>query len=101
MKWKEKGLTYLAADVEHTNGVGHPAPFMVFHIMQTLGVQSVHEVVKIRDTPADLLSGYHAGCAGNIGVLSGANSAATLGKYRHTPILPSVAELPELIKREF
>ena len=101
LKWKEKGLTDLAVDVEHTNGVGRPAPFMIFHIMQTLGVQSVHEVIKIGDTPADLLSGYNAGCAGNIGVLSGANSAATLGKYRHTHILPSVADLPELIKREF
>ncbi|MBK6949626.1 MAG: HAD hydrolase-like protein [Haliscomenobacter sp.] len=101
LKWKERGLIDLAVDVEHTNGVGRPAPYMIFHIMQALGVQSVHEAIKIGDTPADLLPGYNAGCAGNIGVLSGANSDATLGKYRHTHILPGVADLPELINREF
>ena len=99
--WLQKGLIDMAVDVEHTGGVGRPAPFMIFHLMQALNVQSVHEVIKIGDTPADLLSGYNAGCIGNIGVLSGANSAAALGKYRHTHILPSVAELPDLISNAF
>ena len=74
---------------------------MIFHAMEQLGVHSVHEVIKIGDTPADLLSGRNAGCIGNIGVLSGANSAATLGKFKHTHLLPSVAELPALIRQEF
>ena len=101
LQWLNNGLIDLAIDVEHTNGVGRPAPFMIFNIMQQLDIQSVHEVIKIGDTPADLLSGKNAGCIGNIGVLSGANSAEVLGKYAHTHILPSVAELPELIEREF
>jgi phosphonatase-like hydrolase len=101
LQWPQKGLIDLAVHVEHTGGVGRPAPFMIFYAMQQLGIQSVHEVLKVGDTPADLLSGYHAGCAANVGVLSGANSAEVLGKYRHTHLLPSVAELPELIEREF
>lgn len=101
LQWINNGLIDFAIDVEHTNGVGRPAPFMIFNIMQQLDIQSVHEVIKVGDTPADLLSGINAGCIGNIGVLSGANSAEILGKYAHTHILPSVAELPELIKREF
>jgi phosphonatase-like hydrolase len=97
LKWKERGLIDLALDVEDTGGNGRPAPYLIFKAMQMLGVQSVHRVAKIGDTPADLLSGYHAGCGLNIGVLSGANSFETLSGYPHTHILSSVAQLPALI----
>ena len=97
LDWKNRGLIDLAVHVELTGGVGRPAPFMIFYAMEQLGIHSVHEVVKIGDTPADLLSGYHAGCKGNIGVLSGANSVEVLGKYRHTHLLSSVRELPTLL----
>lgn len=99
--WLEKGLIDLAVNVESTGGVGRPAPFMIFYAMQQLGIQSVHEVIKIGDTPADLLSGKNAGCAGNIGVLSGANPIEVLGKIEHTHILNDVGELPELIGQSF
>lgn len=99
--WLEGGLVDIAVDVESTNGVGRPAPYMIFYAMEQLGVQSVREVIKVGDTPADLLSGWNAGCAGNIGVLSGANPIDVLGKYRHTHILKSVSELPKLIEKAF
>ena len=92
--WLKNGLIDLSVDVETTGGVGRPAPYMIFHAMQQLGIQSVQEVIKIGDTPADLLSGYNAGCAGNIGVLSGANSRETLSQYPHTHILLNINELP-------
>jgi phosphonatase-like hydrolase len=95
--WLKNGLIDLSVDIETTHGVGRPAPYMIFHTMQQLGVQSVHEVVKIGDTPADLLSGFNAGCAGNIGVLSGANTKETLSKYPHTHMLNSINDLPELL----
>ncbi len=101
LSWESRGLIDLAVHVESTGGVGRPAPFMIFHAMQQLGIQSVHEVIKIGDTPADLLSGKNAACKGNIGVLSGANSIEVLGKLAHTHILPSVANLPELIEAQF
>lgn len=97
LKWLENGLVDLAVDVESTDGIGRPAPYMLFHAMKQLGVQSVHEVIKIGDTPADLLSGFNAGCIGNIGVLSGANSYETLSKYPNTHIINDVSELPGLI----
>ena len=97
LKWRKDGLIDLSVHVETTGGVGRPAPFMIFHAMKFLDIQSVHSVIKVGDTPADLLSGYNAGCAGNIGVLSGANSIDVLGKYRHTHILKSVEELPDLL----
>ncbi len=95
--WVRNQLIDLSVDVETTGGVGRPAPYMIFYAMQQLGVQSVHEVVKIGDTPADLLSGFNAGFAGNIGVLSGANSRETLTKYPHTHILNSINELPGIL----
>lgn len=101
LKWKERGLIDIAVDVESTGGKGRPAPFMIFHAMQALNIQKVCEVMKVGDTPADLLSGENAGCGANIGVLSGANTAAVLGKYKHTHLLKSVADIPELIENQF
>ena len=101
LKWRERGLIDLALDVENTNGIGRPSPYLIFHAMVTLGIQSVMEVIKIGDTPADLLSGYNAGCIGNIAVLSGANNEETLLKYPHTHIIQNVSSLPELIENEF
>lgn len=101
LMWKERGLIDISVDVEDTRGIGRPTAFMIHHAMFKLGVQSVHEVIKIGDTPADLLSGYNAGCIGNIGVLSGANTHETLEKYPHTHIIDNVACLPDIIQNEF
>jgi phosphonatase-like hydrolase len=100
--WVRDGLVDLVVDVEHApEHRGRPAPFMIFHAMMQLNIQSVHEVVKVGDTPADLLEGYNAGCRGIVGVLSGPLPFAEWGRYRHTHIIPSVADLPELLEREF
>ncbi len=101
LQWKERGLIDLALDVEDTNGTGRPSPFLIFRAMERLGIQSVRQVIKIGDTPADLLSGYNGGCIGNIGVLSGANTLRTLQKYPHTHIIKSVKELPKLVAEQF
>lgn len=101
LRWQERGLIDLAVHVEHTGGIGRPAPYMIFYAMQQLGIQQVGSVIKVGDTPADLLSGQNAGCAANIAVLSGANSAEVLGQYRHSHMLPSVQALPALLTREY
>jgi phosphonatase-like hydrolase len=75
---------------------GRPAPYMIFHAMEQLDVHDVRQVMKIGDTPSDLEEGFNAGCGEVIGVLSGAHTATTLGAYRHTRLLPSVADLPAL-----
>lgn len=100
--WVRDGLVDLAVDVEHTpNHRGRPAPFMIFHAMAQLDIQSVHEVIKLGDTPADMLEGHNAGCRGVIGVLSGPLPVTAWGCYRHTHVIPSVKELPRLIESEF
>ena len=100
--WLRDGLVDCSVDVEHVPGErGRPAPFMLFYAMSQLDVQSVHEVIKIGDTPADMLEGRNAGCRGVIGVLSGPRPVTAWGKYWHTHVIPSVKELPELIRAEF
>jgi phosphonatase-like hydrolase len=80
---------------------GRPAPFMIFHAMESARVNSVREVVAIGDTPLDLQAGANAGLRGVIGVLSGASKAARLREEPHTHILRSIAELPELLRSGF
>ena len=79
-------------DVTH----GRPAPYMLFHAMESANVNSVAEVVAVGDTPLDLQAANNAGIRG-IGVLSGASTAEKLQKEPHTHILPSVTDLPSLL----
>lgn len=100
--WVRDGLVDLVVDVEHAPGQrGRPAPFMLFYAMMKLNIQSVHQVIKVGDTPADMLEGYNAGCLATVGVLSGPLPMQEWARYRHTHIIPSVKDLPELIEREF
>jgi phosphonatase-like hydrolase len=80
---------------------GRPAPYMIFECMGNLKVSDVHRVIVIGDTPLDLQAGCNAGCEGVIGVLSGSHGIETLGITRHTHIIPSVANLPMLMEKEF
>lgn len=100
--WVEDGLVDLAVDVEHIPGqIGRPAPFMIFYAMTQLNVQSVHQVIKIGDTPADMFEGRNAGVRGVVGVMNGPRPVTTWGKYWHTHMIESVADLPALIESEF
>lgn len=80
---------------------GRPAPFMIFRAMEMTDVEDVRQVVNVGDTPLDLQSGTNAGVRGVVGVLTGAHDRASLERESHTQIIASVAELPELIGREF
>jgi phosphoglycolate phosphatase-like HAD superfamily hydrolase len=100
--WVRDGLVDCSVHVQCVSGErGRPAPFMIFYAMEKLDVQSVHEVIKIGDTPADMLEGRNAGCRGVVGVLSGPRPVTAWGKYWHTHVIESVKDLPELIDAEF
>ena len=100
--WVRDGLVDISVDVEHVPGErGRPAPYMIYHAMSELDIQNVNEVLKIGDTPADMLEGYNAGCRGIIGVLSGPRPVEAWGRYRHTHVIASVKDLPQLIEDEF
>lgn len=57
---------------------GRPYPFMIFHLMETLGIMDVKRVAKVGDSVRDIEEGIHAGCGLVVGVTSGADSAASL-----------------------
>jgi len=80
---------------------GRPAPYLIFRAMEATGVKSVREVVNVGDTPLDLQSGSNAGVAGVVGVLTGSHGRELLEREPHTHVIKSVAELPELITRQF
>jgi phosphonatase-like hydrolase len=74
-----------------------PAPYMIFRNMADTGVVDVRRVLVAGDTPNDLGAGMNAGARMVVGVLSGASSAATLGRNPHTYLLGSVAEIPQVL----
>jgi phosphonatase-like hydrolase len=77
--------------------IGRPAPFMVFRAMEKARVLDVRCVVQVGDTVNDLLAGWNAGIAGNIGVLTGAHKWRELARAPHTHILSTAAEVPSLL----
>ncbi len=80
---------------------GRPAPYLIFHAMESAGVTSVHRVVTVGDTAADLRAGYNAGVRCNLGVLSGAHTREQLACEPHTQLLASLAELPDVVSSTF
>lgn len=80
---------------------GRPAPFMIFRAMETAGVEHVRQVMNVGDTPLDLQAATNAGVRGVVGVLTGSHGEERLRREPHTHLIPSVAEIPALIEREF
>jgi len=78
---------------------GRPAPYMIFRAMEAAHVNDVREVLAIGDTVLDLQAANNAGVAATIGVYSGAATEERLRKEPSSAVLPSVASLPDLIKR--
>lgn len=74
-----------------------PAPYLVFGTMAATGVEDVAEVAVAGDTANDLLAGSRSGARFVVGVLTGAHTVAELGAERHTHLLPSVVDLPDLL----
>ena len=70
---------------------------MLFHVMETVQIDSVGAVMAVGDTPLDLRAAHNAGLSGMVGVLSGAGTEEQLRREPHTHILASVAGLPALL----
>jgi phosphonatase-like hydrolase len=77
-----------------------PAPYLIFRTMEATGVTDVHQVLVAGDTVNDVTAGTRAGARFVVGVLSGAHTVAELGAARHTHLVPSVVDVPELLAAE-
>lgn len=86
-------LTLCPADA----GRGRPYPDMVLTALLRTRTEDVRQVAVCGDTTYDVLSGRRAGASASVGVLTGAHTEAALREAGATDILPSVAELPQLL----
>jgi phosphonatase-like hydrolase len=78
---------------------GRPAPYMLFRAMEAAHVYETAQVIAVGDTPLDLQAATNGGMGAAIGVFSGAATEARLRQERNSGVLPSVAALPDLIRR--
>jgi phosphonatase-like hydrolase len=78
---------------------GRPAPYMLFRAMEAAHVNETAVVMAVGDTPLDLQAANNGGMGAAIGVYSGAATEDRLRKERNSGVLPSVAALPDLIRR--
>jgi phosphonatase-like hydrolase len=78
---------------------GRPARYMLFRAMEAAHVNETAQVMAVGDTPLDLQAANNAGVGAAIGVYSGAATEERLRKERNSGVLPSVAELPGLIRK--
>jgi phosphonatase-like hydrolase len=76
-------------DVEN----GRPQPDMIRLCMRHLRIQKPEAVVKVGDTPVDLLAGRNADCLLSLGVTNGTHSEQQLAKCPNDGLLSSLREL--------
>ena len=90
---------YFAASITSDDvSDGRPAPYMLFRAMEAAHVNETAQVMAVGDTPLDLQAANNGGLGAAIGVFSGAATEDRLRKERNSGVLPSVAQLPELIR---
>ncbi|WP_374226973.1 phosphonatase-like hydrolase [Streptomyces sp. JJ38] len=90
-------LTLCPADA----GRGRPHPDLVLTaLLRTRAADDVRHVAVCGDTASDITCGRRAGAGVVAGVLTGAHDAPTLRAAGATHVLRTVAELPELLRRE-
>ena len=77
---------------------GRPAPYMLFRAMEAAHVNDTAQVLAVGDTVLDLQAGNNGGMGAVVGVYSGAAPESRLRQEKSNAILPSVAELPGLIR---
>ena len=79
-------------------GRGRPYPDMILLSILQLGVGDVRSVAVAGDNPVDLESGSRAGAGIVAGVLTGVSDSVRLQTSRHTHIIGSIAEFPDLVE---
>jgi phosphonatase-like hydrolase len=76
---------------------GRPAPHMIHAAMAYFGVENPKDVVKIGDTPVDLLEGRNAGCLMSLAVTNGTHTFEQLSVFDNDGLLKSLRYLPEFL----
>ena len=72
---------------------GRPKPYMIKKLMTNLDIKNANHVLKVGDTPMDILEGKNARCGYVVGVLSGNSSIPELNLFKPNDILNNIIEL--------
>jgi len=72
--------------------VGRPYPYMIYNLMERNNIKNINQVIKIGDTPVDILEGRNAGCF-TIGVLSGASTYEELNAAGPNIIINDIMDI--------
>lgn len=94
--WLENSLiddTITSDEVES----GRPAPDMIQQLAIRNNISDHKQIVKVGDTPSDLLEGRNANCGMVIGVLYGTHTKEELMEYDHDHLIDHINELPNLV----
>ncbi len=76
---------------------GRPSADMINQLAGQFHITDNREIVKIGDTPSDLLEGKNAGCGLGIGVLHGTHSAEELKPFPHDYLVSNMNELLSIL----
>ncbi len=76
---------------------GRPHPFMIQALMADLNISKSSNVVKVGDTPSDLMEGENAKCGLTVGVLYGTHTRSQLKDFHHDYLIEDITELKTLI----
>ncbi|MFA6059185.1 MAG: HAD hydrolase-like protein [Taibaiella sp.] len=94
--WQEQGLLDVTVASDEV-AQGRPSPDMVFRAMDLVGITDVKTVMKVGDTPVDIMEGINAGCGAVVGVLSGVGTREELGRYDGVVLVASIRDVLGLI----
>ena len=72
---------------------GRPEPFMIFRAMDLLDVKNSTEVIKVGDTPSDLIAGKKAGCLYSLGVCNGTHTREQLSNFSNDGLINNISEI--------
>jgi phosphonatase-like hydrolase len=76
---------------------GRPAPYLIFHAMESTGISDVGRILVAGDTVRDIEAGANAGAALVIGVTTGDVDATALAVAQPTHVLDSLAGIVEVL----
>jgi phosphonatase-like hydrolase len=79
---------------------GRPAPFMIYHAMEKLGITNIKEVITVGDTPSDIGAGHNAGVLYSLAVANGTHPAEKLLPHHPDFMLENLGDLISFIQEK-
>jgi phosphonatase-like hydrolase len=79
---------------------GRPAPYMIYHAMEKLGITDIKQVITIGDTPSDIQAGHNAGALFTLAVANGTHPVEKLLPYNPDSMLGNLGDLINFVQKK-